>query len=275
MVWRKLLLAAIVVVFTQPIGAAQASTGSCTQVAQNAGLCEVPTASARISGGGVDVEAQQRQHSSGSGGGSQTGPVVDTAPQAPTWISRNEGAGCVGLRTPAGCLTASTGTQSPTAVTLADIAHFVPQSGSAVMEPDGWAIIGLPANFYATSRQHVLTGEVLSRAASVRFTPVAFRWDYGDGSGATVSVAGSPWAAEGLPEFTDTATSHRFEAAGSYTVRSSVIMAPEYAFSGQSWTGIAGTINVPLNTLTVVVGTATTVLVDRDCRGSDGPGCGT
>jgi hypothetical protein len=162
----------------------------------------------------------------------------------------------------------------PTTVSLADIASFRPSTPSQGMEPSGWSVVGLPSNFFAAASVEVLSGRVLGFDALVRFTPIAYHWDYGDGAVRSSSTGGSTWAALGLPEFSETATSHAYAASGDRTVQLSVEYAAEYSFAGRAYTAIAGTLSVPAPALSTRAGTADTVLVGRDCIGApSGPGC--
>lgn len=159
-------------------------------------------------------------------------------------------------------------------VTLRDLASFRPIAGSQHMEPDGWMVVGLDANFYLDSGQHLVVGTLLGRPATVRFTPVAFTWDYGDGTLVTRTTGGSTWAALGIREFDPTPTSHVYRSPGTYTVRLSVGYAAEFQVAGSAFFPVAGRLTVPVNDLVVTVGGATTVLVAEDCGARpDGPGC--
>ncbi len=145
--------------------------------------------------------------------------------------------------------------------TLSDLESFVPQAGSDGMEPGGWTIVGLETNFYATTRQHVVNGELAGEPASVRFTPVAWHWDYGDGSSATRGAGGASWAALGIPEFERTPTSHVFRATGSYAVTLTVDFSAEYRLEGGSWVAVDGTLPMSVQQHSVRVSRADTVLV--------------
>lgn len=173
------------------------------------------------------------------------------------------------------CLAPGPGRATPVQpITWADIAQFRPDPGIQIMEPDGWAVIGLDTNFYATTSTQVVQGTLLGHAAAVRFTPVSWTWSYGDGSIATSSTGGASWASLGIPEFDPTPTSHVYDRAGNYVIDLTVEFAAEYQLAGTPWIPIAGTLAVPTNRLAVTSGDATTVLVDRDCaRNPSGPGC--
>lgn len=159
-------------------------------------------------------------------------------------------------------------------ITLSDIASFRPTPALHRMQPDGWTIAGLHTNFYAVTGPHVVSGRLLGRAADVRFTPVAYHWDYGDGHSATKSTRGGTWSALGLDEFDRTPTSHVYDAQGDYVIRLSVDYTAEYRYADSGWVPIAGRLTLPSNELRITVGGAKTVLVDDDCRANPrGPGC--
>ncbi len=161
-----------------------------------------------------------------------------------------------------------------TVVTLADIARFRPAPGIQRMEPDGWVVVGLPANIYSIVDTQIVAGELLGQSADVRFTPVAWQWNYGDGTAATLPTRGGTWAALGLREFDATPTSHIYQRAGSYTIRLSIVYRAEYRIAQGPFTPIAGTITLPANELHITASGAKTVLVDRDCTVAPrGPGC--
>jgi hypothetical protein len=161
-----------------------------------------------------------------------------------------------------------------TVITLSDIARFRPAPGIQRMEPDGWVVVGLPANIYSSVATQIVPGQLLGQSADVRFTPISWRWSYGDGATATLPTKGGSWAALGLREFDPTPTSHIYEQAGNYTIRLSIVYRAEYRIAGGPFTAIAGTLTLPANELHITASGAKTVLVDRDCTVAPrGPGC--
>ena len=158
--------------------------------------------------------------------------------------------------------------------TLSDIAAFRPTPGVDHMEPDGWFVVGLDANFYATGGSSVVEGELFDNEAWVRFTPIRWQWFYGDGSSALKSSRGATWAAQGIAEFDPTPTSHVYDLPGTYYIDLTIGYRAEYSYNGSSWAPIVGTLWLPANRLVATVGTAKTVLVERDCVARpSGPGC--
>lgn len=159
-------------------------------------------------------------------------------------------------------------------VTIRDIATFIPTPGRQQMEPDGWAVAGLDTNFYAITSAHVVSGTLLGRPAEVRFTPMSYRWNYGDGTTATTSSKGDTWAALGIAEFEPTSTSHVYEQVGDYRITLSIVFVAEYRFDGSAWRPVIGSLTLPANDLYIRAGTAKTVLVEQDCLANPGgPGC--
>ncbi|TAM68593.1 MAG: hypothetical protein EPN48_11375 [Microbacteriaceae bacterium] len=160
------------------------------------------------------------------------------------------------------------------AVRLSDLINFRAPAPATSMEPNGWAVVGLDANFIAGAGVDVQGGTLLGQPAQVRFTPVGFSWDYGDGGKRASADGGASWAKRGIPEFSPTPTSHAYLRTGSFTVRIAVTYAAEYRFANQNWQQIEGSLNVKAPPFTVFVGDAKTVLVGRDCVANPrGPGC--
>lgn len=158
--------------------------------------------------------------------------------------------------------------------TIDDLASFTPRADRLSAEPGDWAIAGLAINPVADDSSVVASGELLGLPAEVRFTPVEFLWDYGDGAVATTSGGGATWAELAQPEFSATATSHVYTRPGTYTLALEVRFVAEYSVAGVGWTPVAGSLLVGAGSFDVTAGSAGTVLVDRDCRaGAPGPGC--
>jgi len=157
-------------------------------------------------------------------------------------------------------------------LTLQDIAAFRPTAASHTMQPNGWAVRGLDANFLSSGASDVQGGTLLGQSAEVRFTPVRWRWNYGDGAQRSSRTPGEPWTAS--TEFDPTPTSHVYTANGTYTVTLTVDYAVEYRLAGGPWIPITGILSRVAPPLTVTIGSAKTVLVERDCVSNPaGPGC--
>lgn len=142
--------------------------------------------------------------------------------------------------TPARTAPAAVTGAPPRVVTVADVAHFLAAAGTVHAEPAGWAVVDVPANYWIDVDPLTVDGELLGEAAQVRFTPAAYRWDYGDGVSRTTSEGGTSWASLGQEELTETPTSHVFRSTGARTVRVTVAFTAEYRFDGGDWLAVAG-----------------------------------
>jgi hypothetical protein len=243
---------------------------SCSSPGSKIGPCpEIDTA---VSGNQVDMEANGSTSRGGVGNGNSNGGSFGEAdPNA--WNAQREAQARANgnyrdafqvVNPPA----------PPTVVTLNDIASFTPAAGGNHMEPTRWIVVGLDTNFYSDATPRVVDGTLLGLPAAVRFTPVEWRWSYGDGSSRNSATPGSSWKAQNLPEFEPTATSHVFADTGSYTIDLTVEYSAEYQFAGSGWVAIAGRVSVPANRIVATANDADTVLVNRDCRQNPrGPGC--
>jgi hypothetical protein len=214
-------------------------------------------------GGGVTLKGHKK--SPGSGGNSSGSNSSKSKKHKP----------CTGL--PEACqkfIIIPPGAPGNPAVTITDIRNFPATPGTDHMEPNGWMIVGLPTNFYSVVGVEIKNGTLLGQPASVRFTPISWHWTYGDGKDATRGTKGATWAAQRIPEFDPTPTSHVYRKDGTYYIDLSITFRAEYKFSTGDWTPVIGTITLPANRLKASAGDAKTVLVNHDCsQNPSGPGC--
>ena len=150
-------------------------------------------------------------------------------------------------------------------ITLADLVNFRATPGVAQMEPTGWMVIGLPTNFWIQTQAQVQSGILLGQQADVRFTPVGYDWDYGDGTAASSASAGGSWQALRLEEFATTPLSHTYTEPGTYRIESRVSFSAEYRFAAGEWQTIEGVVASTSNILQAIAGSASTVLVSSHC----------
>jgi hypothetical protein len=159
-------------------------------------------------------------------------------------------------------------------VRVTDLQNFPAYPASTTMEPNGWAIVGLAANFWAGASAQISTGLLLGQPAQVMFTPLSYHWNYGDGTTATSTTSGASWDTLGLTEFSPTDTSHRYTTTGTHTVTLTINYRADYSFGDQDWRPVDGTVTVPSTPFTVVTAHESTVLVAHDCLANPhGPGC--
>ena len=159
-------------------------------------------------------------------------------------------------------------------ISISDVATLVPVDAVSGSEPAGWAVTGLPSNFFGSAAPHVVSTTLLGIAADVRFTPVQFTWTTSDGAQFSSATGGATWAALGVPEFTETETSHTFEAEGDAYVDLLITYTAEFRFGTGPWLALNGTLSQPAPRIDLRVGSASTMIVDGECiNNPSSPGC--
>jgi hypothetical protein len=178
------------------------------------------------------------------------------------------------LPTIAAPTTACTLCAPETTVRVSDLQNFPAPIAPTGMEPNGWAIVELAANFWTGASTHISEGLLLGQPAQVIFTPIGYHWNYGDGNTTTSTNGGASWEALGLAEFSNTDSSHVYTEKGSYSVVLTVEYRADYSFGDQGWRPVEGIVTVPATPFTVVAARESTVLVAEDClTNPHGPGC--
>ncbi|WP_314648927.1 PKD domain-containing protein [uncultured Microbacterium sp.] len=158
-------------------------------------------------------------------------------------------------------------------VTISDVASFAPAPPTTLAEPSSLGVAGRPANFVATASAHTREGTILGAPVTVRFTPSAYTFDYGDGTAATRTTGGATWSALGQAAFTPTDTSHVYERRGEYTATVTVHYTADVDL-GAGWIPLDGTLPVASPPQTIRIFEAHTGLVHHTCiEDPDAPGC--
>jgi hypothetical protein len=264
---RTLTLIALVLALTsssQPASAASAADDTGSEMGIDAGT----------DGGSVDISGTERAPGSPdvpNGGGGEPGGEAGVAPGTSAPSADGTGLGgnprrIVDALDPCAAADACAPTEEGApAVTLADLASFAPSAPVIRMEPDGWMLRGLPANFIAVASEETVTGTLLARGIEVRFEPTSYTWVWGDGESDTVSTPGRTWEQLQLPRFSETATSHTYAERGSVTVSLRVASTVSYRFDDGDWRPVDGSVTATA-AIDAYVGSAQTVLVPDDCR---------
>ncbi|WP_307298185.1 hypothetical protein [Microbacterium natoriense] len=158
-------------------------------------------------------------------------------------------------------------------ITITDLASFTPEPTSLLVEPGNAGIADMPANFLAAAAVHTQTGTLFDVPLTVRFTPVAYEYTYGDGSTATVTSAGMSWAELGQAQFTPTQTSHVYADRGTYDADVDIRYTAEIDF-GLGWYPISGELTSDGPVQQIQIFEAHTALVAHTCTEKPtAPGC--
>ncbi|MBO9624829.1 MAG: hypothetical protein J7484_00480 [Microbacterium sp.] len=165
-------------------------------------------------------------------------------------------------------------TSSPApGITIADLAQFAPAPTVIAAEPDGAGVARLPVNFTTAAETHTQTGTLLGAPITVRFSPVAYDFDFGDATSATLTHSGRTWTELGQRSLTPTPSSHSYAASGTYTVHLGIRYAAEID-DGAGWTRVPGLLTVESPPLDITVYEAHTALVAQTCtERPSAPGC--
>lgn len=157
-------------------------------------------------------------------------------------------------------------------ITIADLVGFTPAVGELVVQPTNWGVLGVPTNFVATATEHVQQGTLLGQPVQVRWRPVAFAFDYGDGTRVTSTEAGALWRST-ADDWSRTSTSHEYQQRGEYTASVTITFEADVG-TGAGWTTVPGTLELAAPAEPVRVFEAQTVLTRGDCvEYPDDPGC--
>jgi hypothetical protein len=148
----------------------------------------------------------------------------------------------------------------PDAVVVAgDLAGFAPAEPSQT-EIGAPAIAGRDATLRAEAHGSSESGPLLGFSAEVRFRPVLFHWDFGDGTGVSAVADDAGSTRPGSPDVTAVVTRRVFAARGPVDVALTVDFTAEYRFAGTAWRPVEGTVSVTATPLLVGVGDAHTGL---------------
>lgn len=159
------------------------------------------------------------------------------------------------------------------AVTITDVARFVPTNSSVIGEPGNVGVSRRATNFVADAGTTIVDGTLHQRAVSVQFTPIGFIFDYGDGTVVESATGGASWESLSLVQFTPTDTSHVYTERGFYTATVTVQYSAHVNF-GTGWFYIPGTVTGPPASQSIQIFEARNMLVSKTCvEDPNGIGC--
>ncbi|MFD2674867.1 hypothetical protein [Gulosibacter bifidus] len=137
----------------------------------------------------------------------------------------------------------------PSTIQVSALANIAPHTATLHMEPNGWAILGRPVNFWTDAKRHTQNATVLGHQVTITFTPDHTVYNYGDGTTQTAYEPGGSWAELGVPELTDTHTSHRYSEKTTHSATATIHYRATVNAAGRS-IPVAGTISTTTNALT-------------------------
>lgn len=158
----------------------------------------------------------------------------------------------------------ATGTASdtpafPTTVTVTDLTRAQPNSARIHMEPDGWALLNSPTNFWVETGAPRVQTTLFNTPVTVEFIPSRVHWDYGDGTTTTTETLGASWSNLNQQPHTATQTSHTYTTGGTYTVHATIHYRAIVHVNGTS-INVSGTIQQTATTAPIATYRFSTVL---------------
>ena len=154
----------------------------------------------------------------------------------------------------------------PTSFTISDVLTLAPASVTLTAEPSTWSIVGSHTNFYTAATKHSAFGSVLGHPVTVTFTPITYRWDYGDGTTAESATPGASWAALGQDDFSATSTSHVYAEKATVNASVTVVYTAVVTLASGASIPVTGTLNRASTTVALELFNADTVITVGDCN---------
>ena len=269
--WPAIVVGPIVLAST--LWPASLAYAECSQAERTAGVCHSVTTD--NDGGQVTIT---REESSPGSAGSETSTTSPGSSSGGTWTPpppRQEaqlGSSECEIRVQGLCRGTAPAKNPPTSAAevtpptppryASELESFRPDRPGLIIQPDGWSVPTLPTNMVAHASRHRERGELLGWPVEVRFTPVAYHWDFGDGTRGSTGDPGRRWESGGQRQFSQTSTSHRYRAPGRYRVTLQVDYRVEFRFEGESFADIDGYVSRDAPSRVVDVLTVSPLLVE-------------
>lgn len=149
-------------------------------------------------------------------------------------------------------------------ITLEDFQSQPIIAAEVISEPKNFGLLGGHNNVYADVDEQEFTFETLGDEVTIRAWPVAYDWNYGDGTMKTTQTAGSA-----VPEadwlLIETPTSHIYGATGDYNLVLTTRFNGDYSVNGGPWIPIAGQAAVESEPHLISIWRSDNRLVDGTC----------
>ncbi|KRF06104.1 hypothetical protein ASH00_07445 [Arthrobacter sp. Soil782] len=152
-------------------------------------------------------------------------------------------------------------------ITLEDFQSQPIIAAAVISEPNNFGLLGGHNNFWADVEEQEFAFETLGDQVRIRAWPVAYDWNYGDGTTRTTQTAGNA-----VPEsdwlLVETPTSHAYGETGDYNLVLTTRFNGDYSVNGGPWIPIAGQAAVQSEPHLISIWRSDNRLVDGTCAES-------
>ncbi|GAA2176610.1 hypothetical protein GCM10009784_23770 [Arthrobacter parietis] len=149
-------------------------------------------------------------------------------------------------------------------ITLEDFQSQPIIAAAVISEPNNFGLLGGHNNFWADVEEQEFAFETLGDQVRIRAWPVAYDWNYGDGTTRTTQTAGNA-----VPEsdwlLVETPTSHAYGETGDYNLVLTTRFNGDYSVNGGPWIPIAGQAAVQSDPHLISIWRSDNRLVDGTC----------
>lgn len=122
----------------------------------------------------------------------------------------------------------------PYPVVISEVKSFLTTTGEIGIQPsENQHVVNMTGVFWSTAERHVVQAPILGRVFQVRFTPINYHFDFGDGSAPIDSPApGAPYP--------DKTITHVYQQPGEYITTLTVTWTGEFSINGSPFQLIGG-----------------------------------
>ncbi|MUK02019.1 hypothetical protein GM708_08775 [Vibrio cholerae] len=128
--------------------------------------------------------------------------------------------------------------EAPIVIALEEFQKQPVLAATIVSQPSNFGLRNAHSNIYAEAQEQEFTFEFRDATIVLKARPVAYQWNYGDGTSATIATPGGP--VEGDPFDTQTPTSHQYAQTGDFDLTLTTFFAGDYSVDGGPFQPVAG-----------------------------------
>lgn len=243
----SLIIGSFLILLAQP---SLASPEKCGFVPGGTGNCESKSERSSKSPPRNDSENATNHGTSSKGGGGGDGCARSDRDGVQSTVCFNPGGGSPQQQA----------APPPPSVTQRDFQAFAIPPAVPHAWPTNWGVAQRRTAFWADSSIRTLNVTLLGQPVAIRATPIAYTWNFGDGTTKKTTTPGS------RPSSLDRASIyHVYTKPGRVTVRLSTTYTGQFSVAGGAWQDIPGTAAVSSQPLNITIYRHHKYLAQDDC----------